>query len=187
MPIASTEDVINPFDIQFDPGEDGWEIHSSVEVGGGDLEERGDIGAFDQDNCWQWDPNQVLSGSLCVLISGSGCDTASSAQDRRKRAQESAQGSHSLKTEIGKKLTPDSGFVGGSNLANDLNYRAGDRRKEKAGRHTMCPQKEAASEKVRDESKLAEWSGDGSEGFERTGHLKRGVFNIAKPLEGCGL
>lgn len=53
-------DVINPFDIQFDPGEDGWEIHSSVEVGGGDLEERGDIGAFDQDNCWQWDPNQVL-------------------------------------------------------------------------------------------------------------------------------
>eukprot|EP00439_Symbiodinium_sp_Y106_P032914 s7981_g3.t3 len=52
-------DVINPFEIQFDPGEDGWEIHGSVEVGGGDLEERGDIGAFDQDNCWQWDPNQV--------------------------------------------------------------------------------------------------------------------------------
>ncbi|CAE7554255.1 unnamed protein product [Symbiodinium natans] len=53
-------DVINPFEIQFDPGKEGWEIHSSVEVGGGDLEERGDIGAFDQDNCWQWDPNQVL-------------------------------------------------------------------------------------------------------------------------------
>mmetsp|Transcript_17079 Transcript_17079/g.38559 ORF Transcript_17079/g.38559 Transcript_17079/m.38559 type:complete len:329 (+) Transcript_17079:60-1046(+) len=53
-------DVINPFDIQFNPGQEGWEIENAVEVGGGDLEERGDVGAFDQDNCWQWDPNQVL-------------------------------------------------------------------------------------------------------------------------------
>ncbi|CAE7239723.1 unnamed protein product [Symbiodinium microadriaticum] len=167
-------DVINPFDIQFDPGEDGWEIHSSVEVGGGDLEERGDIGAFDQE--------------LSAGCKDSGATRSHVAVGRHQNSL--SVGSHSLKTEIGKKLTPDSGFVGGSNLANDLNYRAGDRRKEKAGRHTMCPQKEAASEKVRDESKLAEWSGDGSEGFERTGHLKRGgrtLLNVSatfpKPLD----
>jgi len=53
-------DVINPFEIRFDPGEESWELHDAVEVGGGDLEERGDVGAFDQDNCWQWDPKQVL-------------------------------------------------------------------------------------------------------------------------------
>ncbi|CAK9022586.1 unnamed protein product [Durusdinium trenchii] len=53
-------DVINPFEIRFDPGEESWKLHDAVEVGGGDLEERGEVGAFDQDNCWQWDPNQVL-------------------------------------------------------------------------------------------------------------------------------
>ncbi|CAJ1436904.1 unnamed protein product, partial [Effrenium voratum] len=53
-------DVINPFEIRFDPGEEGWQLSESVEVGGGDLEQRGDVGAFDQDNCWQWDPKQVL-------------------------------------------------------------------------------------------------------------------------------
>lgn len=53
-------DVINPFEIRFDPGEESWELHDAVEVGGADLEERGDVAAFDQDNCWQWDPKQVL-------------------------------------------------------------------------------------------------------------------------------
>ncbi|CAJ1361358.1 unnamed protein product [Effrenium voratum] len=53
-------DVINPFEIRFDLGEEGWQLSESVEVGGGDLEQRGDVGAFDQDNCWQWDPKQVL-------------------------------------------------------------------------------------------------------------------------------
>ena len=28
--------------------QESWELHDAVEVGGGDLEERGDVGAFDQ-------------------------------------------------------------------------------------------------------------------------------------------
>lgn len=53
-------DVVNPFDIRFVHAEDGWEVASAVEVEGGDLEERAGVTPFSQDNCWQWDPDQVL-------------------------------------------------------------------------------------------------------------------------------
>ena len=52
--------MINPFEIQFDPGEalllnastrwqEAWRLHDAVEVGGGDLEERAQVAAFDQE------------------------------------------------------------------------------------------------------------------------------------------
>ena len=37
-------------DILRDPNcQESWELHDAVEVGGADLEERGDVAAFDQD------------------------------------------------------------------------------------------------------------------------------------------
>ena len=44
--------VRSPFvlDILRDPNcQESWELHDAVEVGGADLEERGDVAAFDQD------------------------------------------------------------------------------------------------------------------------------------------
>ncbi|CAK9029889.1 unnamed protein product [Durusdinium trenchii] len=57
------EDVINPFEIRFDPGEESWKLHDAVEVGGGDLEERGEVGAFDQDGA-KWVGNSDVRNSV---------------------------------------------------------------------------------------------------------------------------
>lgn len=53
-------DVINPFDIEFVYGEDGWGITSAVEVEGDDLRARTGAESFSQDNIWGWDPEQIL-------------------------------------------------------------------------------------------------------------------------------
>lgn len=53
-------DVVNPFDIDFVFGHDGWELTGAVEVDCGDLRERSGVKSFDQDNVWPWDPEQVL-------------------------------------------------------------------------------------------------------------------------------
>jgi len=53
-------DVINPFDLCFVRGAEGWEPASAVEVQAGDIEERAGVAPDVQDNCWPWDPDQVL-------------------------------------------------------------------------------------------------------------------------------
>jgi len=53
-------DVVNPFELRFVRGREGWEISSGVQVQGGDLQERSGVEPFDQDNCWMWKVDQVL-------------------------------------------------------------------------------------------------------------------------------
>lgn len=43
--------------------EESWKLHDAVEVGGGDLEERGEVGAFDQDGA-KWAPSSARASAF---------------------------------------------------------------------------------------------------------------------------